>query len=210
MGVTAAGAIQALQEAGGKTTRMHTRRYKEAFRNVVRQMIWILSEYIEKERVLMITGGDTLEAVTDMSMQKAVAREMSGIARSGKGAMQPPPYNVRIQVQKRSPLEMQAWNDQVYQIVNLCAQSNMPLPPTAVVAMLRGVEEKQTVLRIVGQNDQTQLLLRQAMEQAQQAQAQAQGAAQENEMLRKIVDKQHEYIAQQPEEDSTEGARMRD
>lgn len=205
LGVTAANAITALIEAGGKTTRMHTRAYKEAFRNVVRQMIWILSEYMDEKRVLMITGGDMLEAVTEMGMQKARAQTMDGIAYTGKRPMPPPPYNVRIQIQKRSPLEMQAWNDQVMQIANLCAQSQMPLPPTAVVGMMRGIEEKSTILRIVTQNDQTRQILQQTMAQAQQAQQQAQAASEENIQLRKIVQGQHEAIAQQEPKQAEDG-----
>ena len=205
LGVTAANAITALIEAGGKTTRMHTRAYKEAFRNVVRQMIWILSEYMEKRRVLMITGGDMLEAVTEMGMQKAKAQQMDGIAYTGKRPMPPPPYNVRIQIQKRSPLEMQAWNDQVMQIANLCAQAQMPLPPTAVVGMMRGIEEKSTILRIVTQNDQTRRILQQTMEQAQQAQQMAQEANEENMQLRRIVQGQHEAIAQQEPKQAADG-----
>ena len=205
LGVTAANAITALIEAGGKTTRMHTRAYKEAFRNVVRQMIWILSEYMDKRRVLMITGGDMLEAVTEMGMQKAKAQQMDGIAYTGKRPMPPPPYNVRIQIQKRSPLEMQAWNDQVMQIANLCAQAQMPLPPTAVVGMMRGIEEKSTILRIVTQNDQTRRILQQTMEQAQQAQQMAQEANEENTQLRRIVQGQHEAIAQQETKQAADG-----
>lgn len=197
LGVTAANAITALIEAGGKTTRMHTRAYKESFRRTVVQLIWILSEYMDAERVLMITGGDALEAVTEMGMAKARAQSMREIAAGTKRPIPPPPYNVRIQVQKRSPLEMQAWNDQVMQIANLCAQAQMPLPPTAVVGMMRGIEEKNTILRMVSQNDQTRQILQQTMAQAQQAQQQAQAAGEENEALRKLVQGQHEAIAQQ-------------
>ena len=168
-------------------------------------MIWILSEYMDKKRVLMITGGDMLEAVTEMGMQKAKAQQMDGIAYTGKRPMPPPPYNVRIQIQKRSPLEMQAWNDQVMQIANLCAQAQMPLPPTAVVGMMRGIEEKSTILRIVTQNDQTRRILQQTMEQAQQAQQMAQEANEENTQLRRIVQGQHEAIAQQEPKQAANG-----
>lgn len=205
MGVTAAGAIEALIEAGGKTTRMHTRQYKEGFRNVVRQMIWILAEYMDKKRVLMITGGDTLEAVDEMGLLKAREMSMSDIAYKGKRPMPPPPYNVRVQVQRRSPLEMQAWNDQVYNIANLCAQAQMPMPPSAVVAMLRGMEEKQTVLRMVRENDQTRAIMQKAMADAQQAQAQAQALSEENDALRKMTMSQHEALAQREQQQAPDG-----
>jgi hypothetical protein len=205
MGVTAAGAIEALIEAGGKTTRMHTRQYKEGFRNVVRQMIWILAEYMDKKRVLMITGGDTLEAVDEMGLLKAREMSMADIAYKGKRPMPPPPYNVRVQVQRRSPLEMQAWNDQVYNIANLCAQAQMPMPPSAVVAMLRGMEEKQTVLRMVRENDQTRAIMQKAMADAQQAQAQAQALSEENDALRKMTMSQHEALAQREQQQAPDG-----
>ena len=57
LGVTAASAIQALQDAGGKITRWHTGIFKEAFKELVEQLLWVLSEYIDAERVIRIVGG---------------------------------------------------------------------------------------------------------------------------------------------------------
>ena len=55
--MTAASAIQALQEAGGKIARMHTEKYKAAFRQMVEQILWVLSEYMEPGRKMKIIGG---------------------------------------------------------------------------------------------------------------------------------------------------------
>ena len=159
-----------------------------------------------KKRIIMITGGDTVEAVDEMGLRKAREMSMKDIAYSGKRPMPPPPYNVRVQIQKRSPLEMQAWNDQVYQIANLCMQAQMPMPPSVVVAMLRGVEEKQTVMRIVRENDQTRAIMQKAMADAQAAQAQAQAMAEENEALRRIAQGQHEALAQREPRQAQDGS----
>lgn len=198
MGVTAAGAIQALQEAGGKTTRMHTNTYKEAFRKVVVQLLWVLSERMDEERMFLITGNDSLGTILQMKERNATIKQIKLMPAKGNGVLPPPPYSVRVQVQKRNPLEMQAWNEQIGNIVNLCAQAGTPLPPVAVVSLMRGIEEKQSILRMLQENDHTQEQLQAAIGQAQQATAEMEDLRGQMNALQKITAKQNEYIAQQP------------
>ena len=57
LNVTAGTAIHYLQEAGGKITRWHSERFKDAFRRMIEQILWVLSEYMEPGRKLRIIGG---------------------------------------------------------------------------------------------------------------------------------------------------------
>lgn len=166
LGVTAAGAIQALQEAGGKITRMHTEKYKYAFKEMVEQILWVLSEYMEPKRKLRIVGGwDSTGNMKDRLV------ELVATAKEGD-ALPKPAYTVRVQVQRNNPLQIQADNEFLAQAAQVCAQSGKPLPPESVIGLMEGYRTKSSVLKAVKSNG-TQLDQMQAMQQTiEQLQAQ--------------------------------------
>lgn len=57
-GVTAASAISALQEAGGKITREHTLMLNQGFKKIVEQVLWLVCQFYTKKKERMITGRD--------------------------------------------------------------------------------------------------------------------------------------------------------
>ncbi len=91
LNVTAGTAIHYLQEAGGKITRWHSERFKDAFRKMVEQILWVLSEYMEPGRKMRIIGGwnsrggmreRIIELVAPDSARRAAAAGLHG-ARAG-------------------------------------------------------------------------------------------------------------------------------
>lgn len=179
MGVTAAGAIQALQEAGGKITRWHTERYKFAFKEMIEQMLWVLSEYMEPGRKLKIVGGwDSTGNMRDRLVE-LIAPDKEG------DALPKPAYTVRVQVQKNNPLQIQADNEFLGQVAQVCAQSGKPLPPEAVIRLMEGYRTKNSVLRVVEENGRQLELIRQLQAQVQQLtqQVQAQQIVSENDRI---------------------------
>ena len=162
MGVTAASAIQALQEAGGKITRWHTEQYKAAFRDMIVQLMWILSEYMEPGRKLHIVGGwDSTGNMQDRFIE-LIAPDKEG------DKLAKPAYSVRVQVQKNNPLQIQADNEFLAQAAQICSQSGQPLPPESVIGMMEGYRTKSSVLKAVKQNSklmQEMQALRQQVEQ---------------------------------------------
>lgn len=146
LGVTAASAIQSLIEAGGKLTRWHTEQFKDAFREMVEQIIWVLSEYMTPGRRLRIVGGwDGTENMLD--------RYIVLTAPGAEGdALKRPAYSVRVQVQKNNPLQNQAHNEFVQQVTQVCAQYGQPLPPEVVVRLMRDVPNKTSILRAIREN----------------------------------------------------------
>ena len=66
-GITAASAISALQEAGGKITRMNTSKLNFGFKQIVEQIMWLVSQFYDDRRVKMITGSDGKQRKVDMS-----------------------------------------------------------------------------------------------------------------------------------------------
>jgi hypothetical protein len=57
-GVTAASAISALQEAGGKITREHTTMLNQGFKKIVEQILWLVCQFYTNRHEQMITGKD--------------------------------------------------------------------------------------------------------------------------------------------------------
>ena len=146
LGVTAATAIQALQEAGGKITRMHTEKFKDAFREMIEQVLWVLSEYMEPSRKLRIVGGwDSTGNMKDRMVELRAPK--------AEGDRLPKPaYHVRVQVQKNNPLQIQASNELLTQAAQVCAQYGNPLPPETFIGLLQGYPNKSSILKAVQQN----------------------------------------------------------
>ena len=162
LGVTAATAIQALQEAGGKITRMHTESFKASFRNMVEQLMWVLSEYMPADRKFHIVGGwDSTENMKD--------RLITMVAPKYEGdQLKKPAYAVRVQVQRNNPLQIQADNEFLMQVSQVCAQAGQPLPPETVVRLMEGYRTKSSVLKAVQENSQTRQMIEQMQAQIEQ------------------------------------------
>lgn len=170
LGVTAATAIQALQEAGGKITRMHTESFKASFRNMVEQMMWVLAEYMTPDKVLYIAGGwDSTENMKDRKIAVSAPRK------EGDELLKPA-YAVRVQVQRNNPLQIQADNEFLMQVAQVCAQAGQPLPPETVVRLMEGYRTKSSVLKAVLENSQTQKMIAQMQMQIEQLTQQLEAA----------------------------------
>lgn len=167
LSVTAGTAIHALQEAGNKITRWHTERFKDAFREMIEQILWVLSEYLEPGRKLRIVGGWDSTGNMRERVIELVAPAVEG------DALPRPAYTVRVQVQRNNPSQIQADNEFLMQVVQICAQYGTPLPPEAVIRLMEGYRTKSSILKAVDENSQTQQRLTQM-----QAQLEALGQGQ--------------------------------
>ena len=134
LNVTAGTAINALQQAGSKIARWHTERFKDAFREMVEMLLWVLSEYMEPGRKLRIVG--------------ASDRLIELIAVGTRDAEIPrPAYTVRVQLQRSNPDEIAKDNEFLLQAVKICAEAGTPLPAAEVIRLMRGQRIKDSVLR---------------------------------------------------------------
>jgi hypothetical protein len=169
LGVTAAAGIVALQEAGSKITRWHTEAFKDAFREMVEQIIWVLSEYMPAERKLRIVGGwDNTENMEGRLIELS-APKFEG------DEMLKPAYFVRVQVQKNNPMQNQAHNEFVQNVAQVSAQYGKPLPPEVVVRLMRDVPNKQAILKAISAAGTMQDEIANLQAQLEQAQMQIQG-----------------------------------
>ena len=138
LGVTAGTAINALQQAGSKIARWHTERFKEAFREMVEMLLWILSEYMEPGRVLRIVGSDGGE-LRDRLIELAAPGEARALER--------PAYTVRVQVVRSNPDQIARDNEFLLQAAQICAQAGTPLPAAEIIRLMQGQRLGASVMR---------------------------------------------------------------
>ena len=124
-GITAASAILALQEAGGKTTRLRTEILKYGSEQIFTQILWLIRQKYSDGRVLMVTGKDEEDRAVTINR-----KEMFG----GEIAM---PYAVRVQVQKRNPLHVQAENENLLNMFNVLVQGGVQVDPMMMLELLQ-------------------------------------------------------------------------
>ena len=143
LGVTAAAGISALQEAGSKITRWHTEQFKDAFREMVEQILWILSEYMDGKRVLRIVGGWE----SGMGMKDT---QITVKAPNAEGdVLKKPAYSVRVQVQRSNPGYMDRFNELTMRGAEISAQAGRPIPPDVLFGTLQGLPDKGRIVKML-------------------------------------------------------------
>lgn len=171
-GVTAFTAVKALQEAGSKITRWHTAIFKDAFREMVEQIMWVLSEYMEPGRQLRIVGGWDSSG----NMKERIVELVTTAAQGDE--MPKPAYTVRVQVQRNSPEQIQSFNELLFKAAEMCAQNGCPMPTETIIGLLQGYPNKGAILKAVMASSQTKAQLAQM-----QAQLEAQAKLIEDQKL---------------------------
>lgn len=141
-GITAASAISALQEAGGKITRLRTATLNQGFREIVEQVMWLINQFYDKKRVLFITGKQAGE------MKEVGASPERLFGRKKGEALPPPPYSVQVQVQRRNPLRQQAQNELFMQAYSMSAQAGQIFPLSVLFELLQ-VDGKDRILPVL-------------------------------------------------------------
>lgn len=173
-GVTAAAAINSLQEAGNKQSRLRTNVLNQGFKDMVKQILWLMSQFYDKKRKALIVGRAGQQREVEMSPEHLFGK-------IGK-TLPPPPYTVQVQVQRRNPLQVQAQNELFLQAYSMAAQAQASFPLSTLFELLN-VDGKDKILPVLQQNDQMQVLLQQQQQQIQQLTAALQGQQDTNKKL---------------------------
>lgn len=172
-GITAKGAIEALQEAGGKTSRSRTDVLKDGFRKGVQQILWLIKQFYKKDRIVRIVGAN------------GAYREIDLNGAFDKDDLMP--YAVRIQIQRQNPMRVQAENNLIMQLFNAAAQQNQALDVELMIRLLQ-VDGKDRFLAAIREvKDQ----------QEQNARAHLEVALQENQALSQQLAMTRDMLAQQ-------------
>lgn len=178
-GIVSGKAIASLQEAGGKITALRTDTLNNGFREIIRQVIWLMAEFYEKDRMVLITGRDRKPRTVDMS-----AKHFFGDTyKKAKGAVMPPPYTVQVEVNKRNPARVDAMNEMFMQAFTMAAQAQQYFPLSALFELVN-VDGKDRILPIIQENEERQNMMSQLQEQNAQLVEQMAALQKENDNLR--------------------------
>ena len=125
---------------------------------MVEQILWLISQFYDKNRVLFVTGRKEGES------REVDASPEHLFGKPAKGRIPPPPYTVQVQVQRRNPLRQQAQNELFMQAYSMSAQAGQVFPLSALFELLQ-VDGKDRILPVLRQSD---ALTQQLQQMAQQ------------------------------------------
>lgn len=176
-GITSAKAIIALQEAGGKIAGLRTDILNNGFKRMVEQVLWLMAQYYDNKRMMLITGK---------------AQEKKSVTISGEeyfgtthDSVPPPPYRVQVEIHKRNPLRIEAMNEMFMEIYKMAAQSQQDFPISLLLRLLN-FEGKDRLLPIVEEQEQKNDKMQELATQAQAIAEQLAKAQKENEILKQV------------------------
>lgn len=162
-GVTAASAIQTMQETGAKQSRMRVGILKDGFKRITEQILWLISEFYDEKRVMRITGKDgvlrSINASPSRLMNKTVGR-----------AVPPPPYLVRVDVERMNPNVISSQNQLFIDAYKMSVESGTPMPLSTLFRILN-VDGKDKITPVIDAAEnmaQTMQMLAQQNQQLQQ------------------------------------------
>ena len=168
-GIVSGKAINSLIQAGGKISSMRTEQIKYAFKDVVEQIIWLMSQFYDNKRVMMITGRNgNRELTIDKSKM------------FGNKPVNPPPYTVQIEVSSRDPQRIANQNQMFMEAYTMAAQAGQFFPLSSLFTILN-LDGKDKILPVIQANEKYQ-------EQMQQMQAQLEQMGQQMQQLQKDND----------------------
>lgn len=142
-GITAASAISQLVAQGGKITRWHVEQFKDTFREMIEQVLWVLADYIDSDRIIKIVGGWD----SGMGMKD---RLITLHAPSKDGDRLPKPaYSVRVQVQKHNPVWSERFNELLMRAAEISSQGGKPIPADILIGAVQGFPDKGRIVRLI-------------------------------------------------------------
>lgn len=164
LGVTAASAIQSLQEAGAKSSRMESQRLCAMYRETCNQVLWLLAQFFDPARVVMITGKDD-----SPFMAHSLLIGRAQLVAAGRVA---PAYRVNLQIRRRNPLRIESENQLILQMYQYSQQSQTPMTLDVLLQLLQ-IDGKDRIVPQLRELERQHQLATQALDVARQASADA-------------------------------------
>ena len=171
-GIVSGKAITALQSAGGKIQQMRMLDLNNGFEQIIKQVLWLMSEFYDDERVVLVTGRDNVMRPIAINLEKMFGKR-------GKGAVAAPPYTVQVEIVSKDPNRLDAQNEIYMQAYTMAAQAQQFFPLSALFRIMN-LEGKDRLLPVIEQNENYQ---QQMMDLQNQNQQMAEQMAQMQEQL---------------------------
>jgi len=186
-GIVSGKAINSLIQAGGKVASMRTEQLKYGFKQMVEQIIWLMSQFYDDQRTFMITGrSGRRELIIDK-------KKIFGIPK--KGVVNPPPYTVEIEVSSRDPQRIANQNQMFMEAYTMSAQAQQFFPLSSLFNILN-LDGKDKILPVIQANEHYQEQMQQMQQQIEQMGQQMEQMNAENQNLRKAVSQTTNALAQ--------------
>ena len=186
-GIVSGKAINSLIQAGGKVASMRTEQLKYGFKQIVEQIIWLMSQFYDDDRTMMITGrGGRRELKVDKE-------KLFGVRK--KGGVNPPPYTVEIEVSSRDPQRIANQNQMFMEAYTMSAQAQQFFPLSALFNILN-LDGKDKILPVIQANEHYQEQMQALQQQVEQMGLQMEQMNAENQNLRKAVSQTTNALAQ--------------
>ena len=182
-GIVSGKAINSLIQAGGKVASMRTEQLKFGSKNMDEQKAWLAAQFYEDGRTIMITGRKSVVVDT-----KKIFGEKT------KGAVNPPPYTVQIEVSSRDPQRIANQNQMFMEAYTMSAQAQQFFPLSALFQILN-LDGKDKILPVIKSNEHYQEQMQAMQQQIQQMQEQMQQMAEQNQNLKTTVSEAKNTIA---------------
>lgn len=182
-GITAASAIQSLQEAGTKISRMRTVDYQQVFSSMCSKILWLAAQFYDDKRVFVITGDETREDDVFRVDKKLIYGSLPK-----NSALPPPPFTVQVIAQRGNPQRIDAENQMVMQMFQMYVQNGHQVPIYAVISALN-IPGKDRLLRLARAMDDRNDALMNITQQMQQMQMQNESLTANNEALKQELSK---------------------
>ena len=177
-GIVSGKAIGALIQAGGKVASMRTEQLKFGDKPMVEQIIWLMAQFYDDKRVMMITGRNGQKRRVEVDTQKLFGKKT-------KGAVNPPPYTVQIEIASRDPQRVANQNQMFMEAYTMSAQAQQFFPLSSLFRILN-LDGKDKILPVIEANETYQQQMQALQQQVEQMGMQMQQMQKENDNLKKV------------------------
>lgn len=185
-GIVSGKAINSLIQAGGKISSMRTEQIKYFFKDVVEQIVWLMSQFYDDDRVMMITGNKGRREL------KVDTKRLFGS--KTKGAVNAPPYSVQIEVSSRDPQRIANQNQMFMEAYTMSAQAQQFFPLSALFNILN-LDGKDKILPVIKENEHYQEQMQALQQQVEQMSQQMEQMQAENQNLKKTATQMSNTLA---------------
>lgn len=172
-GIVSGKAINSLIQAGSKVASMRTEQLKAGFKSIVEQVIWLMAQYYDDGRTMMITGRKGKREI------KVDMKRLFG----GKGAVNPPPYTVQIEVSSRDPQRVANQNQMYMEAFTMAAQTENPMRLSDLFRILN-LDGKDKILPVIEESEHYAEKMRAMEEQIKELSEQLEAAEEKTQNLR--------------------------
>lgn len=177
-GIVSGKAINSLIQAGGKISSMRTEQLKYGFKQMVEQIVWLMAQFYDDGRVMMITGHKNDRRQITVDKVKMFGK--------GEGAVNPPPYTVQIEISSRDPQRIANQNQMFMEAYSMAAQTPYPIRLSSLLKIVN-IDGKDRILPLIEADEKYFEQMQALQQQVEQMSQQMANLQQQNENLSQAV-----------------------